>query len=573
MSTARPDKEAYQLLETRSPVDGSTRSFAGDDDVNKEVQDGAFEAEEQGHGDYDAATVTLPLQRPAFRSKRALVGALLFFCLSVLAGAFAHPAGRTALQSILASPNPAYVERNPSITLSEYLHARFDPSKDVVMWTMATAAYVEPTVNWAIKAKELGMNDSVVVLCLDAECLDEVEKAGMRAYGGYLPKYANLPPPTTGQPGRLSKRGAERGHFMAWTKFRVMLDMAKTGFPSLFFEGDTFLTANPFDHMLPLDDPSWDMQGTEDIGYLLNFGWLFTKPTPASVKLWELAFEQYERANEWDQQLISSLIRNQGGHEWAGPAGGQHWWLIDSFDFKLYMLPLSTMQATHTVMLNWFSPNLSAPEPVMNHLTAVTYANRRFYPKERGWFANVNGFYTRLRPIVTSPSLNGTVTELLAYSRILEIVANKTDRAFMVPDNVTIVEGGQTLVRDWTRLVNIEAAVANDLDLLEPRFFTHAARYLPTSTLDAWSSNRRELPLDDFKNIHELIAHVDSLPSTTTTGPPEILSLTGWNAARADAWSLAEVDVDVGFKIVPPCERFEEVHLPFPWCKSVFPAA
>ena len=98
-------------------------------------------------------------------------------------------------------------------------------------------------------------------------------------------------------------------------------------------QGDTFLTADPYPHMLSLSDDSWDLQFTEDIGYVVrprslplsrvprplqlslltpcarsqvNFGWIFARPSTATVAFWQRAFDAYLKKNEWDVRPLSS---------------------------------------------------------------------------------------------------------------------------------------------------------------------------------------------------------------------------------------------------------------------------
>ncbi|GAA5974374.1 hypothetical protein JCM11641_005242 [Rhodosporidiobolus odoratus] len=590
----RPAVDSYQLLEQKTPqtrYDGDSESEHEEENEGTHLEDDGLIAE--GHAYEERVKRTPPL---GWRHPGVVVSALSIILLGAFGASLAVPTSRQAVLSTVSSAvssfsplasQPPRVERNPNVTLSDYLHLHFNPEKDVVMWTMATADYVPPARNWDAKRAELGMEDSVVVMCLDEACLDEAERNGLWAYGGYLEAFVDLPPPTQGS--RRVRRGKERGHFMAYTKFKAMLEMAKTGFPSLFFEGDTFLTADPFPHMLPLSDPSWDIQFTEDIGYVVNFGWIFARPSPATVQLWQLAFNQYCTKNEWDQQLLSNLIRAQGGREWAGLTGKEHWWMVDSIELKLHMLPLAKFQATHTVMLEWFKPDPALPEPIMNHLTALFIFNRRFYPRERGWTTNLDSYYTSLRPILTSSPLIGTLREIVSYSRILQVTARELGWALMIPPSVTVLgEGeneGKKWERDWSRVVSVEAAMTNHLDLLESSFFPHSARYLPPSIHSAWSdpSHRTLLNLSSSSSIPSslpaLLEHLSStipipIPIAASKAHekdlPPVVELQGWTSEQA-AWTLEGVEegVEEAFKGLVACEGWDKEHLPFPYCKGV----
>ncbi|BGP35592.1 hypothetical protein JCM10296v2_007433 [Rhodotorula toruloides] len=145
-------------------------------------------------------------------------------------------------------------------------------NRNVVLLTLATAKYLPPIHAWALRARELDLggkgaraDENVVVLCLDEECLDEAERRGLRAYGGYRESVygERVPPIGVGQEAPLRRRivldkregaqgGLERGHFMSYVKLRALWEINRAGFASLFSEADTILTADPFQWMRPM---------------------------------------------------------------------------------------------------------------------------------------------------------------------------------------------------------------------------------------------------------------------------------------------------------------------------------
>ncbi|BGP21169.1 hypothetical protein Rt10032_c19g6155 [Rhodotorula toruloides] len=585
-SADRPDKDAYQLLETKSPHVGislpASDEQEDDEDATvfgRDADDDDWLAGLDGHnGRLDRLR-----ENWADQARRPLVvgvAVAVVFLLAILATAFAQP----RFPQILSSPSrwslpfqkQPRVQRDPKVSLASYLDSHFGQNKGkegetVVMWTMATGSYVPQARNWDRKRAELGMEDAVVVLCLDAECLDECEQGGLRAYGGYLREYVDLPPETSQR--TREKRGAERGHFMAFLKFKAMLELAQSGFPSLFFEGDTFLTTNPFPHMLPLSSPTWDLQFTEDVGYIVNFGWIFARPSEGTIKLWQAAFDAYVAHNEWDQLLLSNTIINEGGKEWRDEKGDEHWWIVEPLGTRINMLPLDKFQATHPVMLEWYKPEPDAPEPVMNHLTAFFFPNRQFYPKERGWATNIDSFYTRPRPILSPSPISASIQSIMKYARLVHALARKTGMALKVPQNVTVQwedgdEAGKW-TREWTRVVSVGAAMELDLDLLEARFFEHAARYLPSDVLSSWQSHSRTLSLADFDSPTNLVERLLELKEEDGERG-RVVRLEGWEASEAKEWDLDEIDgVEDEFKKVPACEGYHMEHLPFPWCQAL----
>ncbi|BGO98938.1 hypothetical protein NBRC10513v2_000040 [Rhodotorula toruloides] len=586
-SAPRPDTEAHQLLETKSPHVGI--SLPASEDEQEDDEDATVFGSEVDDDDWleglNGHKGRLRILRDSWadQARRPLVvgvAVAVLFLLAILITAPANPRSRQVLSSpsrwSLPFRKPPRVQRDPKVSLASYLDSHFGRKKGtegetVVMWTMATGSYVPQARNWDLKRAELEMEDAVVVLCLDAECLDECEQGGLRAYGGYLREFVDLPPETSGR--MREKRGAERGHFMAFLKFKAMLEMAQSGFPSLFFEGDTFLTTNPFPHMLPLSSPTWDLQFTEDVGYIVNFGWIFARPSEGTIKLFQAAFDAYVAHNEWDQLLLSNTIIKEGGKEWRGEKGDEHWWIVELLGTRINMLPLDKFQATHPVMLEWYKPDPNAPEPVMNHLTAFFFPNRQFYPKERGWATNIDSFYTHPRPVLSPSPISASIQSIMKYARLVHVLARKTGMALQVPQNVTVEwENGEEegkWTREWTRVVSVEAAMELDLDLLEARFFEHAARYLPSNTLSSWQSHTRTLSVADFDSPIALVERLLELKEEDGEGG-RVVRLDGWEASEAEEWDLDEIEgVEDEFKKVPACEGYHMDHLPFPWCKPL----
>lgn len=40
----------------------------------------------------------------------------------------------------------------------------------------------------------------------------------------------------------------------------------------------------------------------------VNFGWIFSKPTEATVALWQLAYDTYVKHNEWDVRRFQVFL-------------------------------------------------------------------------------------------------------------------------------------------------------------------------------------------------------------------------------------------------------------------------
>lgn len=95
-----------------------------------------------------------------------------------------------------------------------------------------------------------------------------------------------------------------------------------------------------------------------------------------------------------------------------------------------------------------------------------------------------------------------------------------------------------------------------DLDLLEARFFDHAARYLPSKTLTSWQSAVQTLHVADFDSATAL---VDRLLAVKAKNGERgwVVRLEGWEVSRAGDWDLDAIEgVEDDFKNVHACEGY-----------------
>ncbi|BGP51736.1 hypothetical protein JCM10450v2_007686 [Rhodotorula kratochvilovae] len=746
--------------------------------------------------------------RPDARRVRALV--LLTVCASTLLAVFSAAAGAgpaSPLATTSAAPTgsgwrstlssaasgaagwlwgsggdqrwtrPMHVERNETVSLGEYLHnISFVPfplpastsfvhpdastyplphpsyttidERNAVLVTMCNARYVHAVRVWTHRAGDLGLPmDNVVIICIDDACLDEAEKHGIRAYGGFRQEVYESRVPAAGHGNKvtdlppLEKRegpngGLERGQFMQYIKFRVLYELNAAGFASLFFEADTAMTQNPFNWMRPftpdrygdalevapellsvderrrlpspfalsaaLDasssssaanassfalvdpeglDPGWDMVMTQDGWHIANFGWFMMRPTRATVVFWRTTLEQYVARGGWDQGTVTQSIQWHGwSTQWIRgwwETGNEtlpevpetmeaknkmeQWHFVNQMDglkegerLRIAMLPVHKFFAYHFWGLGWWYPPQDLPDPIVHHMTQINYQMRNFWPKERGWYTDLDGYYTRPRPVLVSwnatyepglfPSTNytssdptiprtffthdepdfpastltGTVPDLLHYTRILQLlgavsakepepllapypeladdeepqlgtggakVGSNDTFSVMLPGKVRAMDDkGKTIEQETTRLIDLDTAVHASLDVLEPAFFNHSARHLPTSSLRAWNTTRLRVPLASFDSLPSLVTHLRDLlapyvgaPETGFPSRGVVVELEGWEATRE--WKLDALEVEEraekvsaqdfeALKSVRSCEKWWQLErIPGGWCK------
>ncbi|BGP35452.1 hypothetical protein JCM10296v2_007290 [Rhodotorula toruloides] len=282
--------------------------------------------------------------------------------------------------------------------------------------------------------------------------------------------------------------GLERRPLMQYVKFRALYELNAAGFASLFFEADTTLTTDIFKFMRPLTltfgelkqpfdllnstledrrmrpspyahtppltmklpastlvDPGWDLIFTQDGLHFVNFGWILSRPTPATIAFWRKCLTTYVARGGWDQGLVTEVIRESGwSMDWR-----RGWWEEPSKDLgfqnkedvskltgvfepqkqeyleqwhfandltgiqpreglRIALLPLKKFFAYHWWLARHYDPAADMVDPIVHHLTFVEFPIRQYWPKERGWHADIGGYYSRPRPILVP--INATLT-------------------------------------------------------------------------------------------------------------------------------------------------------------------
>ena len=79
----------------------------------------------------------------------------------------------------------------------------------------------------------------------------------------------------------------------------------------MFFDGDAYLTgvADPFEHMLPLSNETWDIQiqriYVDTMDY--NIGWIFAKATENTIAYFNRSYSKWNQTQEWDQAVMNDV--------------------------------------------------------------------------------------------------------------------------------------------------------------------------------------------------------------------------------------------------------------------------
>ncbi|GAA5908565.1 hypothetical protein JCM8208_002667 [Rhodotorula glutinis] len=384
-------------------------------------------------------------------------------------------------------------------------------------------------------------------------------------------------------------------------------------------------------------DPGWDMLMTQDGWHVANFGFFLMRPTRATTLFWRSTLRQYVARGGWDQEVVAQSIHEHGwteqwlpgwweegmleGNETSAPPPTtfdernrqEQWHFVDKLDglrdgerLRIAMLPLSQFFAYHVWLFGWWRPPPDLPDPVVHHMTSIAFGMRNYWPKERGWYSDTDGYYSHPRPLLVpwnathepevaavdnavsrdltanatfwtrdepdfaASTLTGTPDNLLHYARILQLLggvsttaasSNKSSQAefaadgssraagaadtfaVKLPGKLRIVREWETIEQDSTRLLDVDAAVRASIDLVEPAFFKHAAAFLSPAELTAWTSTRLRISLASFDSPTALVTHLREVLA------PYLGSTAAGFPARGVVVELADWEATLGWSL------------------------
>jgi len=361
--------------------------------------------------------------------------------------------------------------------LSAYLekHGLAD-DKETLFVTMADERYVLPIMQTVYKLKQTNPKNKVLILCMDAGCVAELERYGQMGYYGSI------------------------GENVAKVKFETIGDLLNIGRDFVMFDGDVFVNSadSILSHMLPLSQ-EWDWQIQRDnmvIDSNINIGWMWIRPTVASKFFWSAAYRRWQDTKIWDQDVVRILLQEV---ESGGIA-----------DHPKLTVPRLSNEAFMNWM--WYGSSPSSPAGVQRyddligqasivHLTCLEHALKRYFAKNYGLWQDFEGYYSKPPALLTVNFDSGDLASLTSQMDLALTLAEATDRILVFPEFLTWQYNASSLaksspVHELFHIPTIEHKIVE-------------ARYL---------ANREKL-------------HLSPIPSTTAV--PDALSLAGYITALA----------------------------------------
>jgi hypothetical protein len=152
-------------------------------------------------------------------------------------------------------PAVAYDLEHARLPLAQFLKAHVGsplvkPQGRAVWFTLGDATYVRKAVSHmaiylaALPPRAALPTHDLVVLCIDVDCIEASQAIGVLGYGGFVDD-------------------AEKPEFVrpdTWAKANGLAQALEAGYHVVFADADVFFKHDVFDHMKPLDDPTFDIQ-------------------------------------------------------------------------------------------------------------------------------------------------------------------------------------------------------------------------------------------------------------------------------------------------------------------------
>ncbi|BGP14650.1 hypothetical protein JCM10213v2_002599 [Rhodosporidiobolus nylandii] len=326
----------------------------------------------------------------------------------------------------------------------------------------------------------------LVVLCLDEECVEECDRRGIWAYGGF----------ERTRPEQILKA--------TWPK-------------------------DPYPHMEPLMDEGFDLLAQEnDALEHFNTGWMWLRKGEKLVEAWKEVLAMDMRETSRDQVNFNTVLStaqlrlHDDGDPYQRPLKSN---FTTESGIRVHVLDDRLFRTYH----QRDQAHVSRHNSLYVHATCCDDAwVKLFVAMSEGFWNDLDGYYSRPPPLLSIDHLSGSQTDLKQLFRILLTAAHYTRRAITLPSHATILDLPLTSTSPvrasysafpLSQLAGAPSAGPIDVRILESGYVEHAmAHLLGVSALNAserrtdgwWESlgqverERREAKVVELTRVAEL---------------------------------------------------------------------
>ncbi|GAA5855412.1 hypothetical protein JCM8547_007816 [Rhodosporidiobolus lusitaniae] len=259
----------------------------------------------------------------------------------------------------------------------------------------------------------------LVTLCLDRECVEECDRRGMYAYGGF----------ERTRPEQILKA--------TWPKLASLIEILPRR-DVFFVDSDVFFAQDPYPHMEPLIDEGFDIIAQENraLGHF-NTGWMFLRRGEKVAEVWQAVYDMDMVEQSRDQVNANTFLgtaqfRFETDDPYSLKAN-----FTSSNGLRVHVLDDRLFRTYHERDV----PTVSRHDSVYLHSTCCDDAwVKLFVAKEEGFWSDLDDYYSEPPRLMSIDHLSATQSDLKQLFRILITAAYYTDRAATVPPRAAILD-------------------------------------------------------------------------------------------------------------------------------------
>ncbi|GAA5855419.1 hypothetical protein JCM8547_007819 [Rhodosporidiobolus lusitaniae] len=382
-------------------------------------------------------------RRPAVLFAAIAATLLLIIGLSSSRAEETWVAGRTTGQTSMLRTSSWRKPRFPravlgeDISFTDYLDAHFPVSSsgdEPYVWiTLADRLFAATgAANMDVFVRQLNEERRVkyggrkketrlVTLCLDRECVEECDRRGMYAYGGF----------ERTRPEQILKA--------TWPKLASLIETLPHR-DVFFVDSDVFFAQDPYPHMEPLIAEGFDMIAQENRAWgHINTGWMYMRKGEKTAEVWKAVFDMDMAHTSRDQYNANTFLGTSAGRlESDDPYSAK---LKPNFTssngLKVHVLDDRLFRTYHDQNI----PHVSRHDSIYLHSTCCDDAwVKLFVAKEEGFWSDLDNYYSAPPQLISIDHLTPNQADLTQFFRVLLTVAHYTSRATILPPRITILD-------------------------------------------------------------------------------------------------------------------------------------
>ncbi|KAF3916151.1 hypothetical protein AA313_de0203945 [Arthrobotrys entomopaga] len=269
-------------------------------------------------------------------------------------------------------------------------------------------------------------------------------------------------------------------------KIAASIQLLKDDWNFVFIEPDVYLTGavDPFEAMLPIDEPAWDIQFAPGLGRGekgLDANFFYVRATKYAKEFFRRVKNNYSEMGDQDLTTLMNVV----AFEMANGDGTLRLKILPSLPFKSW-----------GDFIQWEEDNFNDPKAInimqnktsLIHMTCVESDYRTYLARNFGAWTNVESYYTGKRKFLGVKGLEGDVHHASRIIGFAAKVAMDTHRTLIFPSSAILTQarknettGGSDYVKvpefPAYRIIDPSSLDALSLHVVEAMYLNNRARF------------------------------------------------------------------------------------------------